>query len=182
MPVTEQTYRAIALEDPEGQWELHRGRLREKPQMTWRHNDGSLELGFQLRAQLNRDTFRVRVNSARVHRQDETYYIPDVFVVPTAYGDSIRDRSDVLEAYERPLPLVIEIWSPSTGDYDVDTKFAEYQRRGDLEFWRLHPFERTLTRWIRRDDGTYAESVVTSGTVSPQFLPDVGIDFDALFE
>ncbi len=30
MPVSEQTYRVVALEDPEGQWELHRGRLREK--------------------------------------------------------------------------------------------------------------------------------------------------------
>ncbi|MEP6871059.1 MAG: hypothetical protein ABI939_04320 [Anaerolineaceae bacterium] len=32
-----------------------------------------------------------------------------------------------------PLPFVAEVWLPSTGEYDVDEKFPQYQRRGDLE-------------------------------------------------
>jgi Uma2 family endonuclease len=50
-----------------------------------------------------------------------------------------RLRGDELELYVEPLPLVVEVWSPSTGQYDVDEKLPEYQRRGDLEIWRFHP-------------------------------------------
>ena len=61
--------------------------------------------------------------------------IPVALVLP-----QLDQRS--LEVYEGPLPLVVEVWSASTGNYDVESKLLEYQRRGDLEIWRLHPYER----------------------------------------
>ena len=45
MPVTERTYRQVVLEDPEGQWELHRGRLREMPSTTFAQNGTMVRLG-----------------------------------------------------------------------------------------------------------------------------------------
>lgn len=48
MPVSEQAYACVALEDPDGQRELHRGRLREKPAMTVAHNRIGVRLGYQL--------------------------------------------------------------------------------------------------------------------------------------
>jgi Uma2 family endonuclease len=81
--------------------------------------------------------------------------MPDLMVVPTAYSEEIRDRP-VLAIFSDPLPLVVEIWSPSTGDYDVDAKVPVYQQRGDQEIWRIHPYERTLTSWQRQPDGSYA--------------------------
>jgi Uma2 family endonuclease len=181
MPVSERTYQSIALEDPEGQWELHRGRLREKPPMTVAHNRTTIRLGHQLLQQLEEDAFEVRINAGRVSRADETYYIPDVSVIPSELSRRLEDRQDVLEVYGDPLPLVAEVWSPSTGDYDVDTKLPEYQKRGDREIWRLHPYERTLTAWRRQPDGTYVETVHRGGTVQPVELPGVTIDLDALF-
>jgi Uma2 family endonuclease len=103
-------------------------------------------------------------------------------VIPLALAEGLRGRPDRLEMYREPLPLVVEIWSPSTGDYDVDKKFPEYRRRGDLEIWRIHPYERTLTTWVRRVDGGYAESVFRGGDVSPMALPGVVIDVGSLFE
>lgn len=181
MAVTELTYRAIALEDPDRKWELHRGRLREKPAMTWDHNDLSFLLAVDLHTQIDRREFQIRHDAGRLRRQDETYYIPDVMVVPVRYGVGLRGEPNILEVHDGPVPLVVEVWSRSTGGYDVDSKLPEYQRRGDLEIWRLHPFERTLTIWRRGDDGSYAESVVTSGSVQPIGLPGVTIDLDALF-
>jgi Uma2 family endonuclease len=181
MPVTAETYRRIALEDPEGQWELHHGRLREKPAMSFRHNDSMAELGFQIRPQLDPKQYRLRVNAGRVKRTDESYYIPDVMVFPTSLAKEFRDRPDVLEVYEAPLPFVAEGWSPSTGDYDVDSKLPEYQRRGDFEIWRLHPFERTVTAWRRRPDGTYDELQFAGGKIQLHALPNVVVDLDALF-
>jgi Uma2 family endonuclease len=87
-----------------------------------------------------------------------------------------------LEVYEDPMPLVAEVWSPSTGDYDVEVKLREYQLRQDREIWRIHPYEQTLTAWRRQPDGTYSEAVYTSGSVQPVALPNVTIPLADLFE
>jgi hypothetical protein len=69
--VSEATFRQVALEDPEGHWELHCGRLREKPGMTFDHNDVMVESGVMLRRQLDRAAFRVRINAGHVPRSAE---------------------------------------------------------------------------------------------------------------
>ena len=181
MPVTERTYLQLALEDP-NQWELHCGHLRRKPAMTAEHNYVGFELAFRLREQLDTSRYHVRNNSGHLRRTSENYYIPGVLVIPTELVRPLLDRSDVLEAYDAPLPLVVEVWSPSTGDFDVDAKLPEYQRRGDLEIWRIHPFDRTLTAWRRQPDGSYTETLYTGGEVQPTSLPGVTIDLDALFD
>lgn len=181
MPVSEQTYRSLVLEDPEGKWELHRGRLREKPAMSIAHNRVTMRLTRQVILQLDFDRFDVRTNMGHVRRADETYYIPDVYVVPAEPDATPASLPNTLEIFSDPLPLVIEVWSPSTGEYDVDTKIPEYQRRGDTEIWRLHPSERTLTAWRRQPDGSYEETIYRGGIVRPVALPGVAIDLDVLF-
>jgi Uma2 family endonuclease len=180
MPVSEQTFRQIALEEP-NVWELHCGVLRRKPGMTAAHNDVTIQLVLQLGPQLDAREFRVRSNAGHVRRSAQNYYIPDVFVVPMELVRQLLPQQEVLEAYEDPLPLVVEVWSRSTGDFDVEEKLPEYQRRGDLEIWRIHPYERTLTAWRRQPDGSYTETVYTGGIVHPVALPGVAIEFDALF-
>jgi Uma2 family endonuclease len=182
MPVTERTYELVALEDPEGSWELHCGRLREKPGMTASHNQIGIDLALSIMQQADRHEYTVRVDSARTKRSDETYYIPDVFVVPTRLVAPQLGRSDRLEIYEEPLPFVVEVWSPSTGDYDVDAKLPEYMKRGDYEIWRVHPYERTVTAWQRRADGSYDEIIFRGGTVHLHALPEVVIDLDKLWD
>ena len=91
------------------------------------------------------------------------------------------DRPVALDAYSAPLPLVIEIWSPSTGTYDVTEKLAAYQQRGDQEIWSVHPYARTLTSWVKQPDGTYNEVVRFSGLVTPSALTGVAIDTGLLF-
>jgi Uma2 family endonuclease len=88
----------------------------------------------------------------------------------------------MLAIFSGPLPLVVEVWSSSTGDYDVDTKLSVYQQRGDLEIWRIHPYERTLTAWRRQPDASYQETLHSDGTIKPMALPGVAIDLDALFD
>jgi len=181
MTVSEKTFRQVALEDPSGRWELHCGQLRQKPGMTAGHNNVQFNLVHQLDLQLDWNQFRVRADAGHVRRSASQYYIPDVFVIPV---DLMRNQlpSRDLETYSTPLPLVVEVWSPSTGNYDVDSKLPEYQRRGDLEIWRIHPYDRTLTAWRRQPDGTYAELTFTGGTVQPVALPNVTIDLDTLFD
>ncbi|MDP9365024.1 MAG: Uma2 family endonuclease [Chloroflexota bacterium] len=181
MTVTTRTYEEIALAEPERQWELHHGALREKPGMSAGHNHLLDELDGSLRDGLDRAEFRVSVNAARLRATDDVQYVPDLVVIPAALREALRDQWRRLEVHDAPMPLVVEVWSPSTGTYNVDTKIPAYQARGDKEIWRVHPFERTLTRWLRLPDGSYERSVQMSGTVRPVALPGVALDLDALF-
>lgn len=181
MPVTEKTFCQVALEDPQGQWELLDGTLRQKPSMTVEHNYIATRVFALLIRQLDHCHFDVRANMGRVLRTPESYFIPDVYVVPMDLVQRGRGRTDALEVYDVPLPLVVEVWLPSTGDYDVDAKLPEYQHRGDLEIWRIQPYERTLTAWRRQTEGTYTETLLTRGIVEPAALPGVQVDLDTLF-
>jgi Uma2 family endonuclease len=182
MVISEQTFRLVALEDAEGLWELHDGRLVEKPGMGAEHNDAIVRLGLALGPQLDWRTHRLRINMSHVRRSERNYYIPDLCVIPSDRFHDQLGQPGHLELYEAPLPLVVEAWSPSTGTYDVEGKLLGYQARGDREIWRLHPFERTLTTWRREPDGTYAVEVYRGGVVPVMSLPDVTVDFDRLFD
>jgi Uma2 family endonuclease len=169
------------LANPSIKWELHEGRLREKPGMSVGHNRTTVRLGVMLANQLDERQFEVRIDNSRVRRAEVTYYVPDLFVARAEQTAAIPDRPGVLEVYPDPLPLVVEIWSTSTGGYDVRSKLPEYQGRGDEEIWRIHPYDRTLKAWRRQPDGSYSEMVFTGGRVEPIALPGVSIDLDALF-
>lgn len=180
--ITEETYRRLALGDPQGLLELHHGQLRERPGMSVAHGRAMHLLLAQLYAQLDANQYALRTQHARLRISSETYYIPDIAIIPLTLEQALLANPRSLDAYPEPLPLVIEIWSPSTGDYDVNEKLAEYQRRGDLEIWRVHPYERTLTVWRRQPNGVYDETSYRDGIVHPASLPGVAIDLAALFE
>jgi Uma2 family endonuclease len=175
------TYEEIAAAEPWRRWELHDGRLREKPEMTDSHHVVNNRLAQQFFAQLDFDVYDIRIDATRLRRDDRHYYIPDLAVIPVPGSLSLAKRSGQLEFFGIPLPLVVESWSPSTGSYDVEEKLPRYMERGDREIWVLHPFQRTLTAWRRQPDGTYARSIHRSGTIEPIALPGVVIDIDALF-
>jgi Uma2 family endonuclease len=179
--MSEETYQEFALGDPQGQWELSRGQLREKPGMSVDHGvvtDNLLEFLYD---QLDRSEYRIRSTHARLRRSADTYYVPDIAVIPTPVVQALLEQPGSLDAYPEPLPLVVEIWSPSTGRYDINEKLPDYQARGDLEIWYVHPYERTLTARRRRLDGSYTESVYRGGIVRPESLTGVEIDLDAPF-
>ena len=178
--ISEEAYQKFVLSGVDGSWELHDGRLVEKPAMTFRHGQIPMLLGHFLLSQLDRAQFQV-VSELRVRRSSATVFVPDLMVVPAAYSEEIRDRP-VLAIFSDPLPLVVEVWSPSTGDYDVDAKLPVYQQRGDLEIWRIHPYERTLTAWRRQPNGSYQETIHREGVVKPAALPGVAIDLGPLFD
>ena len=183
MAVGEATYKRLALEDRHGHWELHGGRLVLKPGMTAGHANSLERLLRQLVAQLPVDEFAVRPEAGRLRRPQGSYYEADLAVVRREYvRELLERRSTELEVYQRPVPFVAEVWSPSTGSYDVNTKIPGYKERGDAEIWRLHPLEHIVTIWRRQPDGTYSESVVSGGVVESTAVPGVRINIDELFE
>lgn len=182
MPVSEATYEQLALEDREGKWEFVCGRPQRKPGMTTEHADTGRMLLRQLILQLPADLSADK-EGPNLRVPNGNYRIPDVCVVPR---ELIRrrkaTRSTRLEVFDEPMPLVVEVWSPSTGGHDSATKVREYQERGDLEIWLLHPYERTLVALRRQPDGGYLETLYKEGSVPVLSLPGVTIDLASLFD
>ena len=117
MPVSEATYRQVALEDHEGQWDLFCGRLRQKPPMTMEHQRVARRIHRRLVMQLNERDFVVG-ETVKVRTTTGSCVIPDVTVVPAAFERQLGEIPGTFEVYEEPLPLVVEVWSPPTGDYN----------------------------------------------------------------
>ena len=178
--ITDPEFLALAWEDPDAHWELFDGEPRPKPVMSAKHNTAMLELAHMIRSQLDPGRFRFRANAGYVRWNERNSFIPDVFVVPFGQFEEQLNR-DELERYAEPLPFVVEVWSPSTGEYDRGVKFAAYKARGDAEIWFVHPIARYVQRWVRQEDGAYLESVHERGTVDITSLPGVTVDLDALF-
>src|SRR5947209_4405329 len=174
MPVSEASYQRVAMEDDE-QWELVCGRLRKKPPMTTEHNFIPSQLLVQLILQLPRGEYRV-TEAGKLRTSSGSHYVPDLCVIPMAYVRGLHERPGTFEAHDGPVPFVLEVWSPSTGDYDVDTKFPEYRRRGDAEIWRIHPIERNLILWRRQADGSYIELRHAGGAIRIASLSGVVIN------
>lgn len=179
--VSEADFRRLSLDDPQGRWELYRGQLRERPAMSVSHGRVMDRLLAQLYSRLNLAEFGLRTQHAWLRISPRTYYIPDIAVIPLEMERVLLELPRSLDAYPEPLPLVVEIWSPSTGNYDDNEKIRDYQTRGDLEIWRIHPYDRTLTAWRRQPDGAYVETVYRDGVVHLSALPAVAIDVTALF-
>jgi Uma2 family endonuclease len=66
MLVRDRIYEELARAGNDVRLEVHDGKLREKPSMTFGHGDVSLYLGLQLGVQLDRTAFAVRVNHGRL--------------------------------------------------------------------------------------------------------------------
>ena len=176
-----EAYERLALAEPDRKWELHDGVLVEKPPVTIGHSVVLSRLMHSLSSQLDPARYRVSVSFTRLRHTASGHFIPDLLVIPAEQDSARHQPWHDLEIYDVPLPLVVEIWSPSTGGYDVETKLPAYRARGDAEIWRLHPFERTLSVWRKLADGTYDETVYRGGVVPVASLPAVSIDLDALF-
>lgn len=174
--ISEETFRRLALDDRYAHLELYDGEPHEKPSVSVEHGDIMFLLSGLLASQLDPVQYVGRVGHGRLRVSSSAYYEPDVMVVPT----SLRPPRGTLDAYSDPVLLVIEVWSPSTGGYDIDVKIPGYFQRGDLEIWRIHPYERTLTTWRRNADGSYRESLYRGGMVEAESIPGFAVDFDAL--
>lgn len=176
--ITEQEYIDLALEEP--RLELWDGEPREKPAMSSTHEDMATYLAHLLMNQLDRREFRISVNGAKARLSGSTYFVPDVVVIPTDWVAPFRDDPRHLAAHAEPLPLVVEIWSRTTGAYDFGRKLISYRERGDREIWYIHPYQRTLTVWRWQPPDDYVEAVYRGGVVPVASLPGVEIDLDEL--
>jgi Uma2 family endonuclease len=182
LAISFRTYAQLALEDAEGRWELVGGSSRRKPPESFQHGaviDGLVE---QLIPQLHGTLFRMSINHARIMIDPDHILVPDLMVVPRAISArAVKERPNALEAYHTSLPLVIDVWSPATAEFNVEARIPEYRRANAEEIWLVHPAARAITTWVRRASGAYEEVIRAGGILNAARVPDLALDINALF-
>ncbi|MBA3415262.1 MAG: Uma2 family endonuclease [Chloroflexia bacterium] len=124
------TYERNAVDFRYLRTELHDGVPVEKPVMSRIHGDLGAELTIVVGSSVDRSRFRLRSNHAKLAVPGRSYFIPDVAVLPASVALADPISADL---YHDPVPFVVEIWSPFTGDYDAAIKLPGYRLRGDAE-------------------------------------------------
>jgi Uma2 family endonuclease len=182
MVMSEQEYLDLVLREPNAGWELIDGCPRREQDVTTEHGDVMHTLYDLLIAQLYGQPYVVRMNWARARRSERRFFLPDVCVIPTDVARGARQTRGRVEYYDAPLALVVEVWSRSTGDFDLAVKLPTYQERGDREIWFVHPYERWLRAWRRQPDGRYVETRYDGDVVvEPAALAGVRVELARLF-
>ena len=182
MAISFRTYAQLALEDAEGRWELMGGHPRRKPPESFQHGaliDGLIE---QLVPLLRGSDYRLSVNHARLMIDQDHILLPDLAVVPRAVSArAVRERPNALETYHTSLPLLIDVWTPATAEFNVEARIPEYRRANAEEIWLVHPAARAVTVWVRRTGGAYQEAIRVAGTLTAVRVPGLALDITALF-
>jgi Uma2 family endonuclease len=126
------------------------------------------------------DTYLIRQPVGHVYVDIDVYvgkgpsgrdivYRPDVVFVRAAPGEDVPER-----LWNTPQ-LVVEVLSPSTRRQDLETKKADYERAGVLEYWVLDPKKKKMT-FYRLLDARYEEVDPESDRFSSDAIPGFVLD------
>lgn len=181
MQTLPQALEEIVLAHPGAKVEMFNGEVREKQTMTIPHNLAQVRLVRELVPQLNFDRFDLRIDNVRLARTDSTFFIPDVCIIPSPGNQAIREAIAGLEMVREPCLFGAEIWSPTTGSFDLAQKVPEYMAREDREIWLLHPYDLTVTSWVRQPNGQYLQSIYQGGQVELVSIPGIVVDLAVIF-
>jgi Uma2 family endonuclease len=99
---------------------------------------------------------------------------PDLVII---LNDSIRK---ITPTKIKVAPnLVVEILSPSTGEYDRTIKKDLYEHAGVSEYWIVDPFEQHVDQWVLQN-GKLTLSP-KSNVLRLTFISDIEVDFDTVW-
>jgi Uma2 family endonuclease len=170
----------------DGRWELIDGvAYSMSPAPGRRHQEISIALASQFYIHLKgkpckvyEAPFDVRL-AERVDAQDEltcTVVQPDIVVV--------CDPSKLDDRGCRGTPdIVVEIMSPSTGSFDLTTKYDLYQRYAVKEYWVVLPAEQSVLVFKLQQDGLFGppDRFAASDRITVTMLGDMMIDLAEVF-
>lgn len=150
-----------------------------------RHQEVSVELTTQFHSFLKGKPCKVYIAPFDVRL--EQYGATKDDLVPTVVQPDLAIICDKTKIDERGCngapDIVIEIASPSTGSYDLTTKFDLYQKHAVKEYWIVHPEEQTVMVFKLQSDGRYGQPdrYGQTGLVPVTLLGDLLIDLQEVF-
>ena len=148
------------------------------------HQELVLKIGSQLSGLLKGNTckayvapFDVRLPvKSRKHEDITTVVQPDICVVCDP------EKLDDLGCVGAP-DLIMEILSPSNNKKELQNKYEVYEESGVLEYWIIHPYEKTLLVYTLIKGKYQPSRLFTLGDQVPsQCIEGFVLDIDDLFE
>jgi Uma2 family endonuclease len=131
-----------ALPDDGNRYELIDGVVYVSPAAVWLHQRVAARLQDLLVAAAPDDLAVVQTPGYQAG--ERTLFVPDVVVS--------RDPAPGAKYVTEPLPLAVEVLSPSSRKYDRVTKLAAYDRAGVGAYWIVDPDEPSLLVFEREGD------------------------------
>jgi Uma2 family endonuclease len=78
--------------------------------------------------------------------------------------------------------IVVEILSPGNNKKELQNKYEVYEESGVLEYWIIHPLEKTFLKYTLVDNYFKASKLLTIGEeVITPILPGFSLNLDELF-
>ena len=148
------------------------------------HQELVLKIGSQLNGLLKGNKCKVYVApfdvrlpvKSRKHEDINTVVQPDICVVCDP------EKLDDLGCVGAP-DLIMEILSPSNNKKELQNKYEVYEESGVLEYWIIHPYEKTLLVYTLTDRKYVPSKLFTFGDRVPsQCIEGFVLDLDELFE
>ena len=102
-------------------------------------------------------------------RGGDLVYRPDVMFLSREKAARVGDR-----VAETP-DLIVEVVSPSSRRFDLETKKADYERAGVAEYWIIDP-ERGAMTFYRLESGRYGEIKPETDTLNSTVLEGFILD------
>lgn len=148
IPFTVRDYKALP-ESETKRYELLGGELVVVPSPTWRHQEISSRLLYQLQAFVDEHSLGYVVAAPLdVVLSDEDVVQPDILFISHERASIIREDG----VYGAP-DLIVEILSPSTAERDRTYKKTLYARHGVREYWVVDPALSTVEVFTQGEKG-----------------------------
>jgi Uma2 family endonuclease len=166
--ISPEEYLAIEHDNPI-RHEYRRGLVYAMASGTDNHDRIALNLLTLVNLHLGSSDCRCHSGNVKVSYKDEFYYYPDAFVT--------CDPRDCEDRYVKRHPrLIVEVFSPSTRDFDVGEKFEDYKRIESLEEYVLISQDFQQVECRRRVAADTWETVIY-GAGDQLTLNSIGLNF-----
>ena len=152
--------------------EVVNGEIRIMPAPKWNHGEIIENIHDELRAQLDRRTYRVRAAEfGLIIRQSPlTSRVPDL---------AVFERSTIVEqdGYIHSAPqLLVEVLSPSNNRREREEKLGDYAALGVPEVWVVSPEARTVEVLYLENGFLRTSHILASGALTPKLFPQVSVE------
>lgn len=119
----------------------------------------------------------VLVAPVDVYLAETETYQPDLIFIP-------EERLAIVEEtrINGAPDLVVEILSPSTGYYDLRSKYKVYEKSGVREYWIVDPHNKSVQVFCLRE-GKYAldQEAEQEGTVDSRVIDGLQVQVESIF-
>ncbi len=163
----------LSLEDDGFKYELLDGVVIVSPSPTPQHQQVLAEILFQLKAFLRDHAVGNVYPETDVRLDDKLVYRPELVFVRAervaANWQRIREAPDV----------IVEVVSPSTRRYDLETKKPDYERYGVGEYWLVDP-ERDSMTFFRLEDGRFVKAKTAQDRYESRVIAGFALDLAAV--